>query len=95
MIKMIIELISKTLLLLMIIEVLSTVKVSITQHILSCQPFIVIGLIAAVRRLLLISVEIAYEHEMFYYYVIEMGVLIALVLVFVFSLTLLRKNHIV
>jgi uncharacterized membrane protein (DUF373 family) len=93
-IKIIIELISKTLLLLMIIEILSTVKISITQHILSCQPFLVIGMIAAVRRLLVISVEIAYVHDMFYYYIIEMGILISLVLIFVFSLTLLRKNNI-
>lgn len=94
-IKVIIELISKTLLLLMILEVLSTVKVSMKQHILSCQPFLIIGLIAAVRRLLVISVEIAYVHDMFYYYIIEMGILIVLVFIFVFSLTLLRKTKIV
>lgn len=93
-VKIIIEVISKTLLLLMIIEILITVKISISEHILSCQPFIVIGMIAAVRRILIISVEIAYIHENFYYYVIEMGVLIVLILVFVISLTLLRKNSI-
>lgn len=82
-VKIIIEIISKTLLLLMIIEILITVKISINEHILSCQPFLIIGLIAAVRRILIISIEIAYLHEMFYYYIIEMGVLIALVLIFV------------
>lgn len=93
-VKIIIEIISKTLLLLMIIEILITVRISITEHILSCQPFIIIGLIAAVRRILIISVEIAYLHDMFYNYIIEMGVLIALVLVFVISLSILRKNSI-
>ncbi len=93
-VKIIIEIISKTLLLLMIIEILITVKISISEHILSCQPFIIIGMIAAIRRILIISVEIAYLHEMFYYYIIEMGVLIVLVLVFVISLSLLRKNSI-
>ncbi len=93
-VKIIIEIISKTLLLLMIIEILITVKISINEHILSCQPFIIIGLIAAVRRILIISVEIAYLHEMFYYYIIEMGVLIALILIFVISLSILRKNSI-
>lgn len=93
-VKIIIEIISKTLLLLMIIEILITVRISISEHILSCQPFIIIGLIAAVRRILIISVEIAYLHDMFYYYIIEMGVLIALVLVFVISLAILRKNSI-
>lgn len=93
-IKVIIEIISKTLLLLMIIEILITVKISIKEHVLTCQPFIIIGMIAAIRRILIISVEIAYLHDMFYYYIIEMGVLIVLILVFVFSLSLLRKNSI-
>lgn len=93
-VKIIIEIISKTLLLLMIIEILITVKISISEHILSCQPFIIIGMIAAVRRILIISVEIAYLHEMFYYYIIEMGILIALVLIFVISLAILRKYSI-
>lgn len=93
-IKIIIEIISKTLLLLMIIEILITVKISLTERILSCQPFLVIGLIAAVRRILIISVEIAYVHEMFNHYVIEMGLLIFLVIIFVIALAILRRSSI-
>jgi len=93
-IKIIIEIISKTLLLLMIIEILITVKISLTEHILSCQPFLIIGLIAAVRRILIISVEIAYVHDMFNHYIIEMGLLILLILIFVIALAILRKYSI-
>ena len=93
-IKIIIEIISKTLLLLMIIEILSTVRISIKEHIVCAEPFFIVGLIASVRRILIISVETAYMPEHFNNYMIEIGVLVGLSLAFVISIVMLRKSKI-
>ncbi len=93
-IKIIIEIISKTLLLLMIIEILVTVRISIREHTVCAEPFFVIGLIASVRRILIISVETAYIQDFFYQYMIEIGVLVGLSLAFVVSIVLLRKSKV-
>lgn len=91
-IKLIIEVIAKTLLLLMIIEIMYTVRISIKNHTLCAEPFLIIGMIASIRRILIISVETAYEHEFFYNYMVEIGVLTGLILIFVISIVLLRKH---
>lgn len=93
-IKIIIEIIAKTLLLLMIIEILSTVRISVTGHSLTAEPFLIVGLIASVRRILIISVETAYRPEHFEQFMIEIGVLSVLIFVFIISIVLLRKNKI-
>lgn len=92
-IKAIIEIIAKTLLLLMIIEILATVRISIKEHTLCAEPFLIVGLIASIRRILIISVETAYVHEYFSNFMIEIGVLVGLILVFVISIILLRKHN--
>ena len=93
-IKIIIEIIAKTLLLLMIIEILATVRISIKEHTVCAEPFFIVGIIASIRRILIISVETAYMPEHFKNYMIEIGVLVGLSLVFVFSIVLLRKSNI-
>lgn len=93
-ITVIIEIISKTLLLLMIIEILATVRMSIKEHTVCAEPFFIVGLIASIRRILIISVETAYTHEYFTNYMIEIGVLVGLSLVFVICIVLLRKSNI-
>ena len=93
-IKIIIEVISKTLLLLMIIEILTTVRISVKEHTVCAEPFFIVGLIASIRRILIISVETAYMPEHFKNYMIEIGVLAGLSLVFVVSIVLLRKSNI-
>lgn len=93
-IKIIIEVISKTLLLLMIIEILATVRISIKEHSVCTEPFFIVGIIASIRRILIISVETAYMPEHFYNYMIEIGVLVGLSLVFVISIVMLRKFNI-
>ena len=93
-IKMIIEIIAKTLLLLMIIEILSTVRISVREHTLVAQPFLIVGLIASIRRILIISVETAYVPEHFFHFMIEIGVLTGLVFIFIVSIVLLKKHNI-
>lgn len=88
----IVEIISKSLLLLMIVEVLYTVRVSFKTQVLSAEPFLIVALIAAVRRILLISVETAYLPDKFNIHMIEIGVLGALILIFVFAIILLRTH---
>ena len=93
-IKVIIEIISKTLLLLMIIEILATVRISIKEHTVCAEPFFIVGLIASIRRILIISVETAYMHDYFYNYMIEIGELVGLSLVFVVCIVFLRNFNI-
>jgi hypothetical protein len=95
-IHVIVEIIDRLLLGLMVIEILYTIRVSIRQHSLRAQPFLVVGLIAAVRRVLVISVEagslVKTEPEVFRNLVLEIGVLGVLVLIFVVSLLLMRRQ---
>ncbi|MCB2219172.1 MAG: hypothetical protein KQI35_02170 [Bacteroidetes bacterium] len=93
-IKLIIEIIAKTLLLLMIIEILTTVRISIREHSLSAEPFLIVGLIASIRRILIISVETAYVPEHFNHFMIEIGVLTVLIFIFIISIVLLRKHNV-
>ncbi|MBN1478825.1 hypothetical protein JXA70_00985 [candidate division KSB1 bacterium] len=82
----------RMLLTLMIIEIFYTVRVSLKSHALCAEPFLIVGLIAAIRRILVISVEGAYVPEKFDHHMIESGILAALILIFVFSIISLRKN---
>ena len=82
----------RILLTLMIIEILYTVRVSLKSHSLCAEPFLIVGLIAAIRRILVISVEGAHLPEKFNHHMIETGILGFLVLLFVISIILLRKN---
>ncbi len=87
----VLKLIDHILLTLMVVEILYTVKISIQLHKLSAAPFFIIGLIASVRRILIISVESAYLYERFNQHMIEMGILGFIILVFVLSLILCNK----
>ena len=42
----------------MVIEILHTVRVSFTEGALVSEPFLVVGLIASIRRVLVITLEI-------------------------------------
>ena len=42
---------------LMLVEILHTVRISIHSHILVTEPFLVVGLIASIRRILVITLE--------------------------------------
>ena len=54
-----VELLDRILLILMIVELLYTVQVSFREHALVPEPFLIVGLIAAVRRLLVLTAEFA------------------------------------
>ena len=88
------HILDRMLLAMMIIEILYTVRVSLKSHSLCAEPFVIVGLIAAIRRILVISISSAYEPEKFTQHIIEVAVLGILVLTFVISVILLRKNKI-
>jgi uncharacterized membrane protein (DUF373 family) len=86
---------------LMLVEILHTVRISIHSHFLVTEPFLVVGLIASIRRVLVITLEAAtltkggtWSAEgasIFRASMIELGLLGLLILILVFSITLLRR----
>jgi uncharacterized membrane protein (DUF373 family) len=92
----IIELLDRGLLTLMVVELLYTVQVSFRSHELKPEPFLVVGLIAAVRRILVVTAEFAHmvdrEEAAFRRAMLEVALLTAMVLALVVSLWLLRRR---
>ncbi len=90
------ELLDRLLLILMVVEILYTVQVSLREHTLSAEPFLVVGLIAGVRRILVLTAEfsdmIEQGGDVFRNAMIELGLLTLLVLGLVGALTLLRRQ---
>jgi uncharacterized membrane protein (DUF373 family) len=94
---------------LMLVEILDNVRISIRSHVLVMEPVLVIGLIASIRRMLVISLELAPSPNQahgrlrrlragagfFRASMIELGQLGLLVLALVFSIALLRRYPIV
>jgi len=84
------------LLVLLIIELLYTVQVSFREHRLLAEPFVVVALIAAIRRVLVITAEISKVAESnevtFRHAVWELALLTGMILVFVGSLIMLQKQ---
>jgi hypothetical protein len=72
------------------------VKVSFREHALVPEPFLVVGLIAATRRILVVTAEFAHlvdqSDAAFSKAMIEAGVLTLMVLVLVASLRMLRET---
>jgi uncharacterized membrane protein (DUF373 family) len=93
-ISAIIDLLDRALLVLMIIELLYTVQVSFRAHALVPEPFLVVGLIAVTRRILVVTAEFGHlvdkPDAAFRKAVIEVAVLTAMLLAMVTSLRLLR-----
>lgn len=94
MLRWIVAILDKTLLLMMLIEILYTVRVSFKAHSLCAEPFLIVGLIAGIRRILVISVETAYQPNRFNAHMIEISILGILVFIFVISILFLKKQEI-
>jgi uncharacterized membrane protein (DUF373 family) len=52
-----IEIVERLLFVLMVLEILHTVRISIQHHRLEIEPFLVVGIIASIRRILVITLE--------------------------------------
>ena len=92
----IVFLLDRILLIIIFVEVLYTVQVSIRQHILQPEPFLVVGRIAVTRRILVLTAEMSKlakeTQEDFYNAMIELGLLTVLIIALVVCLRLLRQQ---
>ena len=92
----VVALLDRGLLILLVIELLYTVQISFRAHGLVPEPFLLIGLIAAIRRVLLLTTEMAQVHAqsdaVFQRFIAELVVLTFMILALVISLVLLRKH---
>jgi hypothetical protein len=95
---------NELLIVLMLVEILHTVRISIRSHMLViAEPFLIVGLIASIRRMLVITLEAATlskegawvtdsARSIFHSSMIELALLGLLVLILVYSITLLRRG---
>lgn len=92
----IVPLLDRILLILLIVELLYTVQVSFREHTLIPEPFLLVGLIAAIRRVLILTAEFSrvqdQTDEVFRRFTVELVVLTILIMALVVSLVLLRKR---
>jgi len=91
-----VTLLDRILLILMMVELLYTVQVSFREHTLAPEPFLIVGLIAAIRRLLVLTAEFAgllqKDEGAFHGAMLELGLLTVMIVALVVSLVILRKH---
>ncbi len=94
------HIIDRLLFVLMLVEILHTVHASIRSGTLVCEPFLIVGLIACIRRILVITLATSQitqseswstgNLELFHASMIELGVLALLIVVLVGSIRVTR-----
>ncbi len=93
--RAIVALLDLILLALMVVELLYTVQVSFREHALVAEPFLLVALIATVRRILVITAELGAQAKggelPFRQLMWELGLLTVLVVVLVASVVILRR----
>ncbi|MFQ5880994.1 MAG: phosphate-starvation-inducible PsiE family protein [Candidatus Methylomirabilales bacterium] len=91
-----IEVLDSLLLVLMLVEILYTIRISVRGHALASEPFLIVALIAAVRRMLILTAEASQfaqsDPGAFRNAMIELGLLTLLILVVVISIAILRRH---
>ena len=98
----VVEVIDQLLVVFMLVEILHTVRISIRSHILVTEPFLIVGLIATIRRILVITLNAANLTTAANWAndgpaklraaMIELALLGATVLVLVISIHILRQS---
>lgn len=94
--------IDRLLFVLMLVEILHTVHASVRSGGLSCEPFLIVGLIACVRRILVITLQLSQMTEtgrwdqsqlpLFHASMLELGVLGGLIVVLIGSIRVSRSS---
>jgi uncharacterized membrane protein (DUF373 family) len=97
-----IQTIDRILFVLMVVEILHTVRDSVRSRVLVCEPFLIVGLIASIRRVLVITLEASQAGQpggwnpnaqaQVSSTMLELSVLGGLILVLVISIYLLRRS---
>jgi uncharacterized membrane protein (DUF373 family) len=90
------DLLDNGLILFIIAELLHTVRVTIPERTLVVEPFLIVALIAGVRRLLLVTAQLAAAPNKFVWSEqgVEMTVLLALIIGITIALVLWHRFHI-
>lgn len=101
--RTVVEVIDRLLVVLLLVEILHTVRISIRSHTLVTEPFLVVGLIATIRRMLVITLDAANLTSAANWAadgqarlrasLQELGLLGAIVIVLVISIHILRKSQ--
>jgi uncharacterized membrane protein (DUF373 family) len=101
--KTVVEVIDRLLVVLLLVEILHTVRISIRSHTLVTEPFLVVGLIATIRRMLVITLDASNLTSAANWAndgqaklrasMLELGLLGAIVIVLVISIHILRKSQ--
>lgn len=93
----VVGLLDRLLLVLMVVELLYTIQVSFREHSLVPEPFLIVGLVAVTRRILVVTAELPKltetKADLFRAGMTEMGVLTLMVVALVASLQMLRRRH--
>ena len=97
------RIIDRLLFVLMLVEILHTVHASVRTGTLLCEPFLIVGLIACIRRVLVITLETSQitqpekwdvaKMPLFQSNMVELGVLAVLIAVLVGSIRLTRPGE--
>lgn len=91
-----IEILNSVLLVMMTMEIVYTVAVSLQSHTLVAEPFLIIGAIASIRRMLVItatSTDNERNPEIFHNTLIELGLLAATVISLAVAIWILRHSQ--
>ncbi len=92
----IVGILDRILLVLLVVEILYTVQVSFREHALVPEPFLIVGLIAGTRRILVLTAEfkdlLEQGETSFRNGMIELAILGTLIVALVVSLVLLRRR---
>lgn len=92
--SLIVRVLDETLLVFMVVELLHTVRVTLREHRLVVEPFLVVGLIAGVRRILILTAntETIQSGPGFVVYWVQLLLLIVLVVAMVAALFIWRRT---
>ena len=91
-----IDILDTVLLVMMTMEIVYTVTVSLEGHTLAAEPFLIIGAIAAIRRMLVITAESTSQLnniEIFRSTLIELGLLAVIVVAIAAAIYMLRRSE--
>jgi uncharacterized membrane protein (DUF373 family) len=95
-VRAVVAVLDRILLALMVVELLYTVQVSFREHALVPEPFLLVALIAAVRRILVITAEFSAQagtsEDVFRHVMWELALLTVLIVVLVASLAVLQRR---
>jgi hypothetical protein len=92
----IVPLLDQLLLIVILVELLFTIKVSFREHVLEPSPFLVVALVAVSRRVIVLSAELSKlikeGEQVFQSALMELGLLILSAVALVFCLRMLRPR---